>query len=412
MANNSAVFHRDSVKESEFRRIIRVAEENYGDPGFLFVEDLDYGCNPCGEIGLHPVLWSECNTCKGKGGFHGARSTVTGAIWDDGSGKWTACIDCVGSGKEKKTGFAFCNLTEVNVARCKTKVDFFEACRVASFIGTLQAAYTDFPYLGEVSEKIAQRDALIGVSLTGVMDQPSIGLDPVTLRAGVDIINDTNVDTAECIGILPASRTTTIKPSGTASLELGAIGSGAHAYHAPRHLRRVTGNINEPPVKEFMRVNPHMIERKPDGDVAIVFPVEAPAGAICIGDLTGVEQIQNAILLYENWVRPGTVYDSNSPGLTHNVSYTVTIMPDEKEDVINYIWQNRHSVAAMSFVPGGVDKLYPYAPRESIVTEEDETYWNRLIAGYKPVDWTLFKEGEDTTTRQQEAACSAGGCEE
>ncbi len=157
-----------------------------------------------------------------------------------------------------------------------------------------------------------------------------------------------------------------------------------------------------------MRVNPHMAEKKPNGDVALVFPVEAPPGATCLSDLTALEHVEIVMSTYDNWVKPGTRRDD----LTHNVSCTVTLMPGEKDAVIDYIWENRSRIGAMTFVPGGIDKMYPFAPREAIVTEEDEAYWNRLIKGYKPVDWAAFQETEDNTVRQQAVACAGGDCEE
>jgi len=370
MANNSAVYLRSNVVESEFRRGIHVAEENYGDPGFIFVNDLDHGCNPCGEIGLYPVLWS-----------------------DEG----------------RKTGFAFCNLTSINCAKFEGDGDFYKAARAAAFIGTIQAGYTSFPYLGAVSEAIAARDALIGVSLNGMMDRPSIACAPLVQQAACAIVNNENIRVAALIGIRSAARTTTVKPEGTNALALGGIASGAHPHHAPRHLRRVTGNVNEPPVKEFMRINPHMVEQKADGNVCLVFPVEAPDGAICLADVTALEHVEMVMSTYENWVVPGTLNVEHS--LTHNVSCTVSLMPGEKDAVIDYVWENRHRIAAMTFVPGGLDKLYPYAPREAIVTEEDETYWNRLIAGYRAVDWAAFVEDDDATSRQMAVACAGPeGC--
>jgi len=406
MANNSAVFLRGSVKEHEFRRIIRVAEENYGDPGFLFVTNLDYGCNPCGEIGLYPVLWEECDKCSGAGDL-GEYPTP-----NDEPGYKLQCSECLGSKGKKQYGFAFCNLTEINCSMFTSAQDFYTAAENAAIIGTLQASYTDFPYLGRVSEEIARRDALLGVSLTGVMDCPDIALRPDFQACAATVVNDTNARVAEMLGINIAARTTTVKPSGTASLELGCVGSGIHPHHASRHLRRVTGNINEPPVQEFMRVNPHMVEKKPNGDVALVFPVQAPAGAVCIQDMSALEFCEQVMSTYDNWGKPGTVRTEDRRGLTHNVSCTVTLMPGEKDGVIDYVWENRERIAAMSFVPGGLDKLYPFAPREAIVTEEDEAYWNRLIKGYKTIDWKQFKEEEDNTARQMAPACSAGGCEE
>jgi ribonucleoside-diphosphate reductase alpha chain len=396
-ANNTAVFLREDVDEQEFRRIIKVADENYGDPGFLFVNDLDHGVNPCGEIGLHPVLWADCWQCEGLGILEN-HPTLPGE----------GCDVCYGWGRIKEYGFAFCNLSEVNCAKFQMPEDFFNAVRRAAFIGTLQADYTSFPYLGWQSEEIAKRDALLGVSLTGVMDCPEIALNPEYQRRAANIAVETNREVAKLIGINPAQRVTTVKPSGTASLELGCVASGIHLHHAERYFRRVTGNLNEPPVQEFMRVNPHMVERKPNGDVALVFPVQAREGAITIEDVSALDFVEKVMSTFENWVKPG----SKSKDLFHSVSCTVTLREGEREDVVDYIWENRERITNMSFVPHILDKLYPFAPREAVKTPEDETYWNRLIEGYRPIDWTQFYEKEDATVRQQAQACMAGGCDQ
>jgi ribonucleoside-diphosphate reductase alpha chain len=395
MANNSAVFLREAAKREVFNRCIRVADENFGCPGFLFVEDLDHGTNPCGEIGLWPVLWEECISCKGTGE----------KPWDVDS--VIMCKQCSGAGAIRHSGFAFCNLTSINCALFQTEYDFYRAAQEAAIIGTLQATYTDFPYLGPVSQKIAQRDALLGVSLCGIMDCPSIALDAQVQKQAARVVVETNRVWAAKLGINQARSSTTVKPEGTNSLAMGCIASGHHAHHAMRYLRRVTGNVNEGPVQEFMRVNPHMVEYKPNGDVALVFPVQAREGAICIDNVTAMDFVSSVMSTYENWVVPG----GRGP-LTHNVSCTVTLKPGEREDVVEYIWQNRHRVAAMSFVPHVLDKLYAFAPREAITTPEDETYWNRLIEGYKAVDWANFYEPEDTTNRQMAASCTAGGCDD
>ena len=241
------------------------------------------------------------------------------------------------------------------------------------------------------------------------MDNPDIACDPATQRKGAAIVRATNERWAQRLGIRTAARLTTVKPEGTGSLWLGGIASGHHQHHAERYFRRVTGNVNEVPVKAFMSANPHMIEHKPNGDVCLVFPIESPKGALCIKDVSALEFVQAVMSTFENWVQPGT----NRGNLTHNVSCTVTLMtPDERGDVVDHIWQNRHTVAAMSFVPGGLDKMYPFCPREEVITPEDETYWNRLIRDYTPVDWSSVVEEADNTARQMAPACSAGGCEE
>lgn len=376
MANNSAVLLRGADGLGIFSRIIRIAQEGFGEPGFFWTQDNDYGTNPCGEIGLHPVL-------KG-----------------------------VGPKSVDRTGFSFCNLCEVNVAGCENADDFREAVKAAAFIGTLQAAYTDFPYLGRTTEAIADRDRLLGVGLTGMTDNPEIAFNPPLLECAAREAVETNIQTAELIGIRPAQRVTTVKPSGTASLELGCVGSGIHPHHAKKYFRRITANRNEPVAQFFIKANPHMVEYKPNGDLSLVFPVEAPSRAITVKDLPAINFLGKVMLVYNNWIRPGSASFEFSPGLTHNVSCTVTIRDGELDDVVAYIWTHRDSIAAMSFVPYSLDKKYPFVPREAIETRKDKDRWDNIIANYRKVDWTKMREEWHTVTRRSlEAACAGGTCE-
>jgi len=366
-ANNAAVLIRKRNDQATFNRVIRISQENFGDPSFFFTDDEDYGTNPCGEIGLHPVF-------------------------------------------EGKTGFAFCNLTEVNGALIEGVIGLQQAVKAATIIGTLQADYISFPYLGEVTENIAQRDRLLGVSITGIMDNPSICLDPECLRLAAKVAIVTNKNLAIKMGINPAQRITTVKPSGTASLELGCVGSGIHPHHAKRYFRRIIANPNEPVAKFFAKHNPHMVEKKPNGDICLVFPVEAPKGATVISDMTAGEFLNTIFTVYANWVAPGTV-GKLSPGLTHNVSCTVVVKDDELEKILPAIWDNRYRIAAMSFVSHLLDKKYPFAPREEISTKADEDKWNNIIANYVKVDWTKMREDTDTTDLRATAACEGPSCE-
>lgn len=394
-ANNSAVLVRQKVSRSQFMRIIDVARENYGDPGFYFVDGdapghEHYGTNPCGEIGLNPV--------------------ISGAD----------LVESLGLTPEKcrfyepdevLTGFAFCNLCEVNVARIENAAELLQAAEAAAFIGTLQATFNEFPYLGEVTEAVQRREALLGVGLTGMADNPKVAFDPAALRAAAARAVETNVEWAPKLGIRPAARVTCVKPSGTASVHLGVVGSGIHPHHARRYFRRITANPVEPPAREFARINPHMVERKPDGNWSIVFPIEAPEDAVTVKEEAALEFMQRVFSVYDNWIIPGTAIPESSPGLTHNVSCTVAVRPEEADSVVQETWDNRDRVAAMAYVPHSIDKAFPFAPREEVQTEEDEVKWNRLISGYRPVDWAAFRESSDHTSPQSETACAGGACE-
>lgn len=366
MANNSAVILRDAPDaDAMFSQVIGIAEEGWGEPGFYFSNNIDYGCNPCGEIGLHPVT-------------------------DDG-----------------RTGFSFCNLCEVNVAAAQSAQEFLDAVEAATIIGTLQAGYTDFSYLGAATEEIAKRDALLGVGLCGMMDNPELAFDPALLRKAAQLVLDTNETIAKLIGINPAARTTTIKPGGTAPLELGCVACGIHPHHARRYFRRVTANPLEPALQHFIKHNPHMVVSKPNGDQCIVFPVEAPGTAKTVKEMSAVEFMENIFLVYTNWVQRGT-RDPKSD-LTHNVSATVTMKPEERADVMKAVLNNKDRIAAMAFAPHLLDKKYPFAPREE-VTAADEPYWNYLISLYRKVDWKTMREpGMENLDAGME--CSGVRCE-
>lgn len=399
MANNSAVLLRSSVTRQQFERIMRVNAE-WGEPGFFFTDDLEHGTNPCGEIGLMPVL---DRAWKGED-----RSLMFG---DDDpldlEDKYTVeeAIKQYGNA----TGFQFCNLCEVNVAACKTPEEFTQAVKAAALIGTLQAGYTRFDYLGPVTELITRREALLGVGLTGVMDNPEIGLNPNILREGARAAVEENRRVAKLIGINPAARVTTIKPSGTASLELGCVGSGIHHHHARRYFRRITANRNEVVARAFMAVNPHMVEEKANGDVALVFPVQAPDAAKTVKDEPAVKFVEDVMTAFDCWIVPGSATRNNKLKLTHNVSCTVSLRDDERAAVTEKIWEERARVAAMSFAPVGLDKKYPHAPREEVSTQADEARWNELISGYSPVDYSAAVGKK--AAPGQEPACAGGTCE-
>ncbi len=401
MANISAMFLRDKVQHHEFKRIIELSQACFGEPGFYFTDDLDYGTNPCGEIGLNPVLTVTPLSAMALG---------KGKV-EPGNG--VRIVDAMSANPMVKiSGFAFCNLCEINGAICTTASTFYEACNAASLIGTLQAAYTDFPYLGPVSELIAQRDSLLGVGICGMMDNPNICFDPAVLRKGAELVRNTNIRVAGMIGIPPSQRSTCVKPGGTAPLELGGVSSGITPQHARRFFRRVTANKNEPPAIYFRKFNPHMVDVKPNGDWSLIFPCEVPETAITVKDQLALDFIEKVFTVYENWIVPGTIPGGgDSPGLTHNVSCTVTIRDNEMEDVVETIWKNRRRIAAMSFVPLIFDKMFSFMPREAISTPADEAKWNYLLANYVPVPWDEMVEDSGNVNHGISPACSGDKCE-
>jgi len=391
MANNSVVILRDSVSKEDFDAVFKAVKE-FGEPGFFFTDSLEYGCNPCAEIGLNPVI-----VIKPQSGMHEIALTDLGFTKND-------------NGDMQATGFSFCNLCEINMSTVTTKEDYLARCRAAAFIGTLQASYTSFPYLGRVSEMIAEREALLGVSMTCMAVSPKIAFDPAIQREGAAMVNKTNAEVAKIIGINPGARNTTVKPSGTSTLELGRVECGIHVAPARRCFRRITANESEPVFQWFKKHNPHMCEKKPNGDWCITFPVAVESDTLTTKDVNGIDFLKLVSLTYKNWVRGGTANPNSSPGLTHSVSNTCTVKDEDWDAVQQYLWENMHDFAAVSFLPENGDKLYLYAPYERVITEADELKWNALAAAYVPVDYTQLIETEDTTNLSGEMACVGGVC--
>ena len=348
-------------------------------PSFFFVSDWDHVCNPCAEIGLDPVRIHELSGSK-------------------------------------STGWAFCNLTEINAALLKTAKDFLDAAYAATLIGTLQAAYTDMPYLGRVTEDIVRRDALIGVGMTGIQDAPDIALDPKLQEIVAEHVVRWNAEIAARIGINAAARCTTVKPSGTTTLELsdtvegGAMGSGIHFLHAEKYIRRVTANELEPPFQAFREKNPSMCEKMPDGNWSISFPVKAGESSRIRGEYSAIEFLDMVRSTYRNWILAGTARESTAYGLRHNVSNTVTVKDDEWNEVAAYLFTHRHEFGAVSFLPDDGDAIYAFAPFESVKTPEQERRWHELGASYQPVDYLVVREDGDNTSLTGENACAGGAC--
>jgi ribonucleoside-diphosphate reductase alpha chain len=310
------------------------------------------------------------------------------------------------------TGVQFCNLTTISAAAAETKADFLELCRHAAVIGTLQAGYTQFDYLSPISRLITEREALLGVSICGILDRPDVLLDPAVLRAGAAVVKAVNAIVARALGIQPAARTTCVKPEGTASLLLGTS-SGLHPHHAPRYFRRVQTNVHDPIYLHFRRTNPHMTETSvydPNGRTELItFPVEGPDFGIYRDELSAVKHLEYIRLVQENWVKAGRRHERYSPGLHHNVSCTVSVRPEEWAGVADFIWAHRHSFTGIALLQDCGDKVYAQAPREAVVTAADIEKWNTLH--YTPVDYTALEESEDITELKQTVACAGGVCE-
>ena len=329
-SNNSAVLLRDQTTREQFMRLIKSVRE-FGEPGFIWTDNLDATFNPCGEIGLLPQL--------------------------DG-----------------QSGFAFCNLCEINMGIVTDEATFAEACTAAAIMGTLQADYTEFEYLGEVSTAIARREALLGISMTGMMDQPHIAFDPELQRKMAALILEVNEKAAKRIGINTAARATCVKPAGTTSCILGTS-SGIHPHHSRRYFRRTQANEDELLVDFFKAQNPLAVERSvwnPNGtDVVLTFCIEAGPQARTRQDVTALGMLRAVKLTKENWVDAGRRAEHcAAPWLSHNVSNTISVKDDEWGPVADYIYDNRQAFAGISLLPDGGDLDYPQAPFSEVLDAE------------------------------------------
>ena len=350
-ANNSVVLLRHRVDEAFFKDLWRRVEASgAGEPGFYFSNDKDWGTNPCCEIALRP--------------------------------------------------YQFCNLCEVNVSDIKDQADYEARVKAATFIGTLQAGYTNFHYLRDIWKKTTERDALIGVSMTGIASAVVLSLD---MRSAAKIVKEENARVAKLLGIRTAARTTTVKPAGTTSLTLGTS-SGVHAWHNDYYIRRIRVGKNEAIYNYLAIHHPELIEDeffRPHDTAVIGVPQSAPDGAIMRTE-SPLETLERVKRVATEWVRPGHRRGNN----THNVSCTISIREHEWDTVGRWMWDNRDHYNGISVLPynGGT---YQQAPFEDCSKDDYE----RLYASLESVDLTKVIELDDNTDLSGEAACAGGACE-
>jgi ribonucleoside-diphosphate reductase alpha chain len=350
-SNNSAVLLRSKVTEEFFKSLWKKIElSNAGEPGIYFSNDKDWGTNPCCEIALRP--------------------------------------------------FQFCNLCEVNVSDVEGQEDLEDRVRAASFIGTLQAGYTDFHYLRPIWQRTTEKDALLGVGMTGIGSGKVQKLD---LKAAAKVSREENERVAGIIGINRSARTTTIKPAGTSSLTLGCS-SGIHAWHNDFYLRRVRVGKNEA-IYSYLAINhPELIEDeffRPHDTAVIGVPQKAPDGAIMRTE-SPLQLLERVKWFNNNWIKPGHRTGMN----THNISATVSIREHEWDAVGNWMWENKESYNGLSVLnyDGG---SYTQAPFEDITEEK----YNQLMETLKDVDLSNIVEMDDNTDLSGELACAGGACE-
>jgi ribonucleoside-diphosphate reductase alpha chain len=274
--------------------------------------------------------------------------------------------------EDGESGWQVCNLTEGNGGACTTEQEFYEVCESASVLGTLQAGYTDFKYLTEASRRITEREALIGVSITGWMNSPDLLFNTEVQRKGAEIVKQTNAKVSKMLGINQAARTTCVKPSGNASVILGTA-SGIHGEHSPLYFRNVQMNEQDEVLALIKEVNPKMVEKSvwsSNGtDYVVSFPVQTKEGSVYKKDLMGVKQLEYVKIAQQNWVEHGTNEDlCTDKRLRHNVSNTISV--DNWDEVEEYIYQNRQWFAGISLLSAMGDRAYVQAPFTEVFTAE------------------------------------------
>lgn len=291
--------------------------------------------------------------------------------------------------RDGRSGFQGCNLTEINGKWCDTKENFLKACEASAIIGTLQAGYTDFKYLSKETTEIFAEEALLGCSITGMMDNPDILFDEEIQREGIKFIIDTNTKVAKMLGINPAARAGCVKPAGSTSCVLGTA-SGIHPHHAKRYLRRVQANKSEFCLQETEKRNPAAVEESVwstnKTDKVISFLCEVPPGAIVKNQLKAVELLEKVRTTQKNWVEYGTVIERCvNPKTRHNVSNTITVKSDEWDDVEDFIFDNQKWFAGISLLSASGDLDYAQAPFATVLTP------NELVKEYG--DSSVFASG-------------------
>jgi len=350
-ANNSVVLARHRIKKREFLELWKKIElSNAGEPGFYFTNDVEYGTNPCAEIALRP--------------------------------------------------FQFCNLCEINVSDIESQEDFDARCRAAAFIGTLQASYTDFHYLRDVWRRTTEKDALLGVGMTGIASNK---LDDIDISQGAHEAATENERVSNILGINKAARVTTVKPSGTTSCVLGCS-SGIHAWHDNHYIRRIRLGKNEA-IYTYLSINhPELVEDdyfKPDIQAVVSIPQQAPEGATTRVE-SPMDLLERIKKIHTEWIKEGHRSGNN----TNNVSGTISIKPEEWEEIGEWMWKNRDSYNGLSVLPydGG---SYVQAPFETI----DKAQFDEMFATLKDMNLTGVVEMEDMTDLTGELACAGGACE-
>ena len=350
-ANNSAVLVRGEIFAKEFDALWkRIEASGSGEPGIYWTNDKEWGTNPCCEIGLRP--------------------------------------------------FQFCNLCEVNVSNLVSQEDLNNRVVAAAFFGTLQAGFTDFHYLRPIWSETTQRDALLGIGMTGIGSGEVLKYD---LTAAANIAKSVNSVISAQIGLNEAARVTCIKPSGTTSCVLGTA-SGIHAWHAPYYLRTMRFNKAEDIASYLMVNHPELCEDdvlRPHDTLCVRIPVKAPEGAILRTE-TALDTLERVKKFSQEWVKAGHKNGMN----THNVSATISIKENEWETVGQWMWDNKEHYNGLSVLPFS-DHTYKQAPFEDITEEE----YNKRVSALQSIDLTKVIELDDNVDFGAISACSGSQCD-
>lgn len=351
-SNNSVGLLRHTFSYEEFHELVSLNEGD-NDLGFVFMSHEDEMFNPCFEIGFN--FYEKIRN-------------------------------------RQESVFQFCNLNELNASACVNKKGefseekFYDLCRKSAILGTLQAGYTSFPYLGKQTEEIVRGESLIGISITGWMTRPELFNEDI-LNKGAAIVRKTNREIALLLGIPPAARTTTVKPSGNASVILKTA-SGIHPEHSKRYFRIMQLNKESETAKYMLEHYPEMLEESlwsnTQSDWVVYVPCENGDDVIVKDEMQGVKHLKLIELVQRAWVRPGKNEEYCYNKLTnHNVSNTVII--DDKQEVIDYIFQHQDSFTAVSFISRFGDKDYAQAPFTSVLST------NEIVSKYG--DASIFMSG-------------------
>ena len=350
-ANNSACLMRHKITKDFFMDLWkRVELSGSGEPGIYLTNDKDWGTNPCCEIALRP--------------------------------------------------FQFCNLTEVNVSNIESQGDLNKRVKAAALIGTLQAGYTEFHYLREIWQETTEKEALIGVSMTGIASGTILGYD---MSKAADIVKRENSRVAKIIGINKAARCTTVKPAGTTSLALGTS-SGIHAWHNDYYVRRMRVGKNEAIYQYLATNHPDLVEDdyfRPHDSAVICIPQKAPKGAILRNE-SPFQLLERIKKVATEWVKIGHRTGSN----THNVSATISLQPKDWDLAGEWMWENREYYNGLSVLPfdGG---NYVQAPFEDIT----ENKYKKMLEFLTEINLSKVVEIDDNTNLTGELACAGGACE-